>query len=507
MWEHHRVSDVLRSLPSGDVAVLAGEPGLARHVRTVQVVKEQDELRRVRHSDLVVTSASLLHEAEPRAERLLGRLDAAGIAGIVVLADRDQRRWPRLLGAADQLALPVLALPGSTPIWEAAATILAGVLDTQRERVERVMAMHQRFTRIVVSGGGPTELLATLHELLGRTVALVDTDQRPVAVVPSDAELDLEAPEVVRQPIRAGDVDYGELIADVASEELDEDAHVALERASMGIAVRMAQASAVAEAQERFASITLEELISGHATDVEDVVQRARSFGWDLHRPRAVLLASIDPSPEGPVDTAALTTIAAAARATLGSDAIVWSRSSTIAALLAPTTAAASERRRIAEELRRELDHRVRSVTVSIGVGRRVDRAAQLSASFTEAKRSVDVGRWAKGRHVTEVFDELGLERLLVSSPTEDLGEFVSHAIGALIAHDEAHRTDLVETMATWLETRNMAEAARRIHVHYNTLKNRLDRIEEILGPVLTDAGRALECEVAIYIHRHHASS
>jgi purine catabolism regulator len=49
-----------------------------------------------------------------------------------------------------------------------------------------------------------------------------------------------------------------------------------------------------------------------------------------------------------------------------------------------------------------------------------------------------------------------------------------------------------------------MAEAARRIHVHYNTLKNRLDRIEEIVGPVMTDAARALECEVAIYIDRHY---
>ena len=55
-----------------------------------------------------------------------------------------------------------------------------------------------------------------------------------------------------------------------------------------------------------------------------------------------------------------------------------------------------------------------------------------------------------------------------------------------------------------WLETRNMAEAARRIHVHYNTFKNRLERIEAILGPVVTDAARSLECEVAIYVARHY---
>ena len=55
-----------------------------------------------------------------------------------------------------------------------------------------------------------------------------------------------------------------------------------------------------------------------------------------------------------------------------------------------------------------------------------------------------------------------------------------------------------------WLETRNMAEGARRLHVHYNTFKNRLDRIESILGALIGDAARSLECEVAVYVFRHY---
>jgi purine catabolism regulator len=172
--------------------------------------------------------------------------------------------------------------------------------------------------------------------------------------------------------------------------------------------------------------------------------------------------------------------------------------------LVAPDSDAPSERRRVAEDLRRELDARLRSVNVSIGVGRRVDSPRLLPRSFAEASRAVDVGRWAKGRHVTEVFDELGLERLLAATPTDDLAEFVEHAIGPLVAYDRAHHADLVDTLAMWLETRNMAEAARRIHVHYNTFKNRLERIEAIIGPVVTNAARSLECEVAIYVDRHY---
>jgi purine catabolism regulator len=276
-----------------------------------------------------------------------------------------------------------------------------------------------------------------------------------------------------------------------------------LERAPVALAARLAQVSAVAEAQGRFAALTLEQLLAGHVSYADDVTERAISFGWDLNRPRAVLLASIDPPVDSSLLPGALATIAAAARATLGHDAIVWTRSATIAALLAPDTDQPAERRRIAESLRHELDERLRSATVSIGVGRCVDGAASLPRSFVEASRAVDVGRWAKGRHVTEVYDELGLERLLASTPADDLAEFVEHSIGPLVAHDRANQTDLVETLGVWLETRNMAEAARRIHVHYNTFKNRLERIEVILGPVVTDAARTLECQVAVYVARH----
>jgi purine catabolism regulator len=49
-----------------------------------------------------------------------------------------------------------------------------------------------------------------------------------------------------------------------------------------------------------------------------------------------------------------------------------------------------------------------------------------------------------------------------------------------------------------------MAVAARHLHLHDNTLKNRLERIEAILGPDLRDAARTLECGMAIYVARHY---
>lgn len=509
MWRSLDVGALIGSLSAGGARVAGGHAGMGRTVTRARLASAPEDLRRAAPGELLVTTASTLASRGEDWERVVAGLDAAQIAGVAVRLDRGADELPAgLVAAADRLSLPVVAFPEDTALADVTSAVLEGLLHGQRQRLEGLLAVHERFTRIVLGGGGPSEIGAALHEILGCTISIVDPDGRPLVIVPSDAldrgDLDGDGDGIVRQPIRAGGQDYGAVVALVDGRRLGEDAAMALERAAMAMAMRQAQAIAVAEAEERFAAISLEELISRHVTSAAEIAERSASFGWDLARPRAVLLASVDPPTDPAVLSTALGTIAAAARATLARDAIVWRRSATIAALIAPDTDEPVERRRIAEVLRAELDRRVRSVTVSIGVGRRVSDPVELSRSFTEASRAVDVGRWAKGRHVTEVFDELGLERLLAATPPDELSEFVRHAIGPLLDHDTVHAGDLLDTLATWLETRNMAEAARRMHVHYNTMKNRLERIESILGPVQSDSERALECEVAIHVARHH---
>lgn len=506
MWQSFEVGAVVESLPVIGAEVVAGAGGLTRRITRARLAATVDDLRRVAAGDFVVATAATLLSSAETPERLVTRLNAAQIAGLAVRLDADDRLPPGMETTADRVSLPIIAFPQDTALADLTAAVLDAVLDAQRQRLQHVLDIHHRFTRTVVAGGGAEEVAAALHDLVGWTVAVVDHNGRPIVTVPADGTIDLDpqSHSTVRQPIVAGEHRYGAIVAASGPDGLDADGTIAMERAALGLAVRLAQAAAVTEAQERFAAVSLEELISGHLGSVPDVAERAASLGWDLNRPRAVLLASVDPPGDGSTPANALGTIAAAARATLGPEAIVWTRSATIAALIAPNTDDPAERREIAEGLRRELDGRLHSANVSVGVGRRVESPTLLRRSFTEASRAVEVGRWARGRHVTEVFDDLGLERLLASTPTDDLAEFVRHAIGDLVAHDRAHGSELVDTLAVWLETRNMAEAARRMFVHHNTLKNRLDRVEAIIGPIIDDAARALECEVAIYVSRHY---
>ena len=100
------------------------------------------------------------------------------------------------------------------------------------------------------------------------------------------------------------------------------------------------------------------------------------------------------------------------------------------------------------------------------------------------------VGRWAHGPGRLTTFDELGLDRLLIAVPAAEAAAFCEATLGALErADDRSHGTSLVATLDTFLATRNASLAARQLYLHYNTLKNRLDRIEELIGPFLDDSG------------------
>ncbi len=506
MWRTFDVEAVVESLVSDGAVVVAGASGLGRQVRRARIANTPSHLAQVGAHELVVVNTESLIAAGGSWDEVIGALDAANAAAVALRFDLSNDLPLAMLTAADRLDFPIIAFPPSEALEDITTDVLDALLNAQEQRLERFLDIHQRFAPVMLAGGGAAEIAATLHDLLQFPIIVRDPAGHVTVRVPSDLDVDLDeaCATGLSQPILAGEHDYGEILVLSGGVPLDDEQLLALERASAAIAVRLAHSSAVAADHERFAATSLEELIAGHTSDAADVTERAAGFGWDLSLKRAVLLASVDPPTLPETLRPALDTIAAAARATLGRHAIVWTRSTTIAALVAPKTNDPEERRRIAEALRLELDHRLRTVTVSIGVGRRVDTPLDLSRSYLEATRAVDVGRWAKGRHVTEVFDQLGLERLLASTPDRDLAEFVEHAIGPLVQHDRAHQTDLVETLGVWLDTRNMAEAARLTHVHYNTLKNRLDRVESILGPILTDSSKSLECAVAIYVSRHY---
>lgn len=528
--------DVLALPPLHGAHVVAGERGLGRPVRHVNVMEVPDILGWVQPEELLLTTAYPLREDPMALVRLVPALAERGLAGLAIKPARYIPVIPpEALAAADALGFPVIELPPPASFNEIINAVLTVILNVQALRLQRTAEVHQRFTAIALGGGGLGEIAEALAELIGRPVGIADAAgtlqagglgsgsggrRGRAGPVLEDAggraAAVLDGEPVLVQPIRAGSEHFGSIVVAAGDAPLEAEGADALEYAATVAALRLVQARVVAEADRRFQAICLEELISA-PVDRAVLLERATAFKWDLSIPRAVLLARIEELGGRPFahlagraeESQARHRLADAVRTGSGRTAITWERSAEVAALVAAprsATAAAEGRRggleeigrRVAAEARRSLPDAV----VSIGIGRPVDDPAGLAGSFADAARALEVGRWSGGPGRVTTFDALGLDRLLAGMAPDELHEFVESTLAPLLAYDRRHRLDLCGTLETYLASRNGALAARQLFVHYNTLKNRLALIEAVLGPVLDDPERSLALAVALHLRR-----
>ncbi|MDN6379511.1 MAG: PucR family transcriptional regulator [Brevibacterium aurantiacum] len=142
------------------------------------------------------------------------------------------------------------------------------------------------------------------------------------------------------------------------------------------------------------------------------------------------------------------------------------------------------------------LDHVARSWTEAVYV---VDALLAGGASTPAGSGSVDAQDVVRGATAEDVAAELvGLE---VADALRSVGPRITEPARLLAAHDAKLQGQLLETLRVYFATvGNSAEASRRLHVHTNSLRHRLSRIEEITGLSTADRAGRLWLEFAVLV-------
>lgn len=122
-----------------------------------------------------------------------------------------------------------------------------------------------------------------------------------------------------------------------------------------------------------------------------------------------------------------------------------------------------------------------------------ISRQHAKSCALTRSLRKLSLtGRVA----MPDSFGSLGL---LLGASSESVADIVEATIGELLFYDESHNTELARTALAYLEkNRNVADTARELYVHENTVRQRLDRIKIILGSAWAVGTSALDVHLAL---------
>ncbi|WP_432843767.1 helix-turn-helix domain-containing protein [Dactylosporangium sp. CA-092794] len=443
------------------------------------------------------------------------------IIGVLYAANRSARPFAReevsllvSLAANAAVAIDTARLLGETQAALEELSAANATIRAHSDSVERAAAAHDRMTALVLRGAGVEDVAAVVVEVLGGALLVLDAEGRQLAVVgeltrpdPSAVAEALAASRTEGRSVRrgplwvaavvAGAENLGALVLRPDRALVDADQRI-LERAAVVTALLQLFRRTVAEAEGRVRGELLDDVITRPARDADSLRTRAKRLGVDLDAPNVLVAIGPDALAGGSIRQRAVSWAQTYAQTRSG---LAASRDGHIVLLL-PGEHPGNAARSVARDLGKLL---ARPVTA--GAGGPATAPEGIAAAYRDADRCVTalaaLGRTGTGASTAE----LGFVGLLLGSAPDgrdrDVRSFLATAIGPVVDYDARRGTALVKTLEAYFGVGgSLARAAELLHVHVNTVTQRLDRIAQLLGADWQKPERALEVQLALRLHR-----
>lgn len=523
--------------------LVAGEKGLENAIRWVHIVDIPDaRFEWTKGGELLLTAGFGLKGDPDRQKELIPELARKGLSGIVLSAGHYlEQTPPTMRAAADELGFPIIETPAAVPFIEITEAIFGQIVNRQYALQQRSEQIHRSLTDLVLEGGTLQDVADELAALLQRSVtveseafevlasskagpvdrarsqsvargqtspevarSLLDDgiydrllrERRSIRIEPMP-ELGMTMERIVAPIIVAREImGYIWLIA--GSRELTELDELAIDNAATVSALIMLKDEAVRKAELSLRGDLLDQILRVSGPPPAELSERAHQFGFHLHDSHQVLAVQASPK-------------AAQRPVSLLRRVEEWLKAEDVAALVVPReerlvvvleSSGSPYGVELAQSMLRALQQPAQPLR--IGVGEAAQGLEGLGASYDQANEALEISVLIGEEHGVRSFSDLGLLHWLYHLPRQaQPGNRFLEVIHHLAEHDIEHETDLLPTLSSFLRHGAVsAEAAQALNIHRNTLRYRLDQIQQTTGLDLKDPLTRLNLHVALESYR-----
>ncbi|MEV0187353.1 GAF domain-containing protein [Kitasatospora purpeofusca] len=476
------------------------------------------------------------------------------VIGVLFAADRSPRAFSPdevallcTLAAHAAIALDTAKALADTRSALAELNSANELIRAHSAAVQRAERGHDRLTDLVLRGAEVPDVAAAVAALLGGGIAVLDSEGEPLAgraAAPGAGSAEAAAASraegrAVRHggawvcAVLAGQEQLGTLVLR-GRPDLDDADRRLFERAGVVTALLLLLRRSVAETENRVRGELLADLLTAPDRDPAGLTARGRRLGVDLGRPHLVLVAEPGRGGAGGGPAAVRSRLAGAAgRYLFGARGISAEHGEAVVLLVpdgggtpveagagagavhesgAPGGAAGARAagggtagggaagdvaQRVAERAAERLA-RLAGFPVTVGAGRPASGPVALAAAYAEGQRCVRalrvLGRDGEGASA----GSLGFLGVLLGDG-HDVSGFVGATLGPLLDYDARRGTELVRTLRAYFDCGgSLTRAKDELHVHVNTVVQRLDRVEVLLGQDWNGPERSLELQLAL---------
>lgn len=488
--------------PRLGLRVLHGEAAaLERSVRWVYTTDLLDPSRYLSGGELVISG--LVWRSTPAdSERFVAAVAEAGAAALVA-GDTVFGGVPDdVVAACRRHGLPLLAVPERTSFSDVTELVVGALSAARGDRLALTLSRQRELLSAVAGGLGLGEVAARIAAATGRACRVLTATGREVAAsapVPA-AVLDRVVAAfltAVRLPVvTRGDGDvlsvfpvgpaseqrvtswfvavdgaYPDWDAETSDAVSGLVAIAALDRARRGEGLRVAR---------DIADDAIDLIAEGRGDRPETAV-RLRQAGLDPAGPLVVAVAAFVDRPDL-LETARAVLVDAASHVTPGEHPPVVGVRDGVAVAVFP-----GEPARFAAALHR-LEAALGALRLTVGTSVPYGAAA-LSGAMQEARHARDLARVREGALPVVTGAELTSHVALLAAVPDDVRRaFAARVLAPVLEYDERTGAGLLATLEEFLDcSGSWSKVAEKLHLHVNTVRYRIGRVEELTG---RDLGR-----------------
>lgn len=550
------VREALERSPLKGAKVLTGDVGLDRTISAVTVMDAPDVINWLKGNEFVITSGYSIKDNPLSLETLisdLARVNAAGL-GIKLRRFIDQIP-PSIVDLAISLEAPIVVIPFGVSWVEIITSIHQEIMQRQSELIVQGERTFRKFSLSLLQQGGFLEISKVLYELISCPVIILDYQGNSYTQGWELPPQQVEA--IARQAIAASDwrnSGYYSLEMEdstvrflqlegfphelalcpiIVENEVtgyimalaDEEAHkkgpyfaIAIEQAAIMCALRTMITFNTKEVRRRFKNRFAQDLLSWNFRDISFARKQAAFVDWVLHDCYSVLAVAIDDLSgyylaQGADEAHVQGVLEELYKSVTYIDRVykldlIFLENSDSLLILKPQDRRESDKHardqvlEFAALLQRQVNEDLEDLTVSIGISRLIRDITKLRDGQTQALSALKYGRMLTGGNSVWHYDDLGIYRILCEFDKEtELVRYYEDTIAKLEEYDREHKAELVKTLTAYFNNDfSLQKAADELYVHYNTMRYRLERINEITGLDVLNSHDRLNLQVGLKI-------
>lgn len=531
-----RLRDLLDLPVFTGTTLLAGKQGIEREVNTVNMMDAPDIIHFLKKNELLVTTAFHLKDDLDSLLQLIKEMEKQGCSGLGIKTKRFLNEIPEAaISFANELQFPLLELPIETSLGDIVNHSLSYILDIRTNELHNAMQAHQQFSKHIISGQGIHKILESLSSLIRLPVVLLNHHLRPVVnndYATSISE-QLETLMASGQHFHLPNTTMSAFsLLNEARETItlfpvhthkqssylcvlgfiplsNRSTILTVEQATNVIAFELMKENALKQNTRRLQNEFFTNFITGSFSTTEEVISRGREFGLVSEQQYVCAVGRLD-NKEKNVPFMQYQSEQELIYDTIESELQLFHPKTHLFTtdhsyiLLAQIKDNWKDLEQTFLSLLKSIQTKIATYfqeELSFGISNYAQQFIHIPISYKEATDTLYYGTMSGKKKFIEIYQPKGIPELLRMIPYDQLKKFYTDTFQGFLNEPKKDHELLLHTLSVYLETHcELAETAKRLYVHRNTVIYRLEKCEEIIGRSLKEADETLRLRLAFRI-------